>query len=440
VVAVLILAGGGGFYWWNSSQSKAAPAAAQTTTAPVQRGRIELLVSTNGRVVSNLDVDIKCKASGTIIKLPFDLSDTVKEKDLLMELDPVDENNNKKRAEVNLASSKARQVQAKTNLQVAESTLATDLAKAQVNLEAAKTKANDGRAKAQRMTQLLEKKLISPEDNETAQTAAAQADSDVKTAQVRLQELDTAKDSLELKRQDVALADAQVTSDTLNLADADQRLKDIKVAAPIDGVVTALNVQSGTIIASGVSNVGGGTTIMTLSDLTHIFVVASVDEIDIGKVKLDQFARIDVDAFKGEQFRGKVTRIAPKGVNASNVVTFEVKMEIVSENKTLLRPEMTANIKIVAARKDDALTVPSDAVSHKDKQTVVTVLNGESQEDRPVEVGINNSQQVEVLSGLEEGQVVVVHKDADSKWRGGQQQQPGGPPPAMRMMPRGGGR
>src|SRR5262249_12618539 len=151
---------------------------------------------------------------------------------------------------------------------------------------------------------------------------------------------------LEVRRQDIKLSEAQLRSDQVALANARQQLTYTKVTAPMDGVVAALNVQIGTIISSGITNVGGGTTILSLSDLSHIFVLASVDESEIGSVAIDQQAVITVDAFPGRRFRGKVVRIATRGVNVSNVVTFEVKIEVLGENKTLLKPEMTANVQI----------------------------------------------------------------------------------------------
>src|SRR5439155_4332181 len=113
-------------------------------------------------------------------------------------------------------------------------------------------------------------------------------------------------------------------SDKVALANARQQRDYTTVTAPMDGVVSALNVQIGVIIASGITNVAGGTTIMTLSDLSHVFVLASVDESDIGTIVVDQPAIITVDAYPGRQFKGKVVRIATKGVNVTNVVTFEV--------------------------------------------------------------------------------------------------------------------
>jgi len=211
-----------------------------------------------------------------------------------------------------------------------------------------------------------------------------------------------------------------VESDKIALSNAQQRLSETKVYAPISAVVSARNVQTGQIISSGISNVGGGTTILTLSDLSRLFVLAAVDESDIGKVAADQMARITVDAFPGMMFRGKVVRIATKGVSTSNVVTFEVKIEVLGRNKNLLKPEMTANIEIVAQEEENALLVPVTAVSRKKKIQVVNVQKPDGTiEERPVTVGISDGEKIIVTSGLSEGETVVIREgEAESRWRG----------------------
>ena len=225
------------------------------------------------------------------------------------------------------------------------------------------------------------------------------------------------------------LAQSEVESDRVALSIAQQRLSDTKVVAPIDGVVTSRNVQIGQIISSGISNVGGGTTVLTLSDLSRIFVLASVDESDIGKVADGQTVLVTADAFPDKRFRGKVARVAPRGVSASNVVTFEVKIEVTGRDKLLLKPEMTANVEILIAQKDDVVLVPAEAVSRRKTQRIVVAVNDDgTTEDRPVEVGINDGFSVEILSGLKEGETVQVRKgEAESSWRSGQRRLPGGP-------------
>jgi multidrug efflux pump subunit AcrA (membrane-fusion protein) len=156
----------------------------------------------------------------------------------------------------------------------------------------------------------------------------------------------------------------------------------------------------------------------------------------------DQVVNITADAHPGKQFQGKVVQIATAGVNASNVVTFEVKIEVLSENKALLKPEMTANVEIIVARKDEALLVPSDAVVRRKGGRFVTVADGLARKEEKVEVGLSNGTQTEIVSGLAEGQTIIVQKSgSQSRWNA---RQPGGAMGQQRMMmgqggpPRGG--
>jgi HlyD family secretion protein len=440
VAVVLVVAGGGLGYYFCVYSPTAKADAPKIDTAKVERGSIRLTVVSTGKVVSNLDVDIKCKASGEIIKLPFDISNMVKKGDLLLELDPIDQERILHQQEVSLAASQARLASAKENLALAERTLTTDTARAEAALKASEASAKDAKSKAERMKQLFEKQLASQEDCDTAQTAASQAESNLEAARVKMKELESQKLALEIQRQNVKLAEAQVEADTISRDIAKDRLDDTKVVSPMDAIVAARNVQIGVIIASGVSNVGGGTTVMTLSDLSRMFVLASVDESDIGKVKLDQPVTITADAFSGKTFKGKVVRIAPQGVNVSNVVTFEVKIEVTSENKTLLKPAMTANVEILAAAKEDVLQVPTEAIVRKGggKQIVSVVKDDGSKEEVPVVTGISDGTKIEVSEGLAEGQMVVVNKSgADSRFSSNNRNK-GGPP--MGMPPMGGKR
>jgi len=388
-------------------------------TVRIERGTIRTVVSSTGRVVANLDVEIKCKASGEVVRLPFDVSDVVKKGDLLLELDPVDETRSVRRAETALGASKARLVQAQKNLDIAVRGLATAKQRARASLRGAEARAKDARTKAERMRQLLAKRLCSQEDCDTAETAAVQAAADLEGAKIRIEELATEEMALELRHQDVRLAEAQVELDRIAVENARQRLADTKVVAPIDGIVADRQVQIGQIISSGISNVGGGTTVLTLSDLSRLYVLASVDESDVGQVEVDMPVEITADAFQGTSFRGKVVRIAARGKDVSNVVTFEVKIEVLGKEKTRLKPGMTANVKVVAASKENVLLVPTEAVMTDGELQVVLVKNGENPpEERPVRLGLSNGVHAEVTGGLKEGETVIVRPDdAESRWR-----------------------
>jgi HlyD family secretion protein len=432
-----VLAVGSAVWWlWLRPARSAAPAAA---SAKVERGALRVAVTATARVVSNLDVDIKCKASGTVVKLPKDISDAVTAGELLLELDPVDEQRSVARAEAALAASEARLDQARRQLAIAEATLATAGSRARTGLASAESSVRDARAKAGRARALLERKLASQEEADTADTAQAQAEAALANAQVAVEELRTQKLALELRRQDIRLAESAVSSDRANLDDARQRLRDTRILAPIDGTVSARSVQVGAIVSSGITNVGGGTTLMTVSDLSRLFALAAVDESDIGRVATGQAVRITADAFPGRRFRGRVVRIATRGVSASNVVTFEVRIEIEGEGRGLLRPEMTTNAEIVVASRDDCLTLPVEALTQRRERWTVQVAGPDgAATEREVTVGISDGLRTEVVEGLDEGASVLLRKgDGASQWR---RQQAGMPMMGMGAPPGGRGR
>jgi len=391
----------------------------EPTVVAVERGPITKAVSCTGRVVPAQEVEIKCKASGEVASVPHDVSDAVEKGDLLVELDPVDEQRRVMQAEVALAASRA-QVELKRNaLTVAERTLATDRERAEAVLVAAEARARDARAKFDRVKLLLQKKLASQEDYDTAETSAVQAETELRSARVRLEELRTQEIALDGRRHDVQLAETHVKSDEIALADTQQRLKETRVHAPSSGVVASRNVEIGQIVSSGISNVGGGTTLLTVADLRRMFVLASVDESDIGQVGGGQPATVTVDAYPALALDGVVRRIATKGVSSSNVVTFEVKVEVTDEKRRLLKPEMTATVEILIARADEALLVPTQAVIKTRRGYVVLVdRGGDTPERRPVEVGIMSDTMAQVVNGLAEGEhVLVASGGAESKWR-----------------------
>jgi HlyD family secretion protein len=263
---------------------------------------------------------------------------------------------------------------AKVNLQVAELNLKSSEQRIVAELASAKARAADARAKALRTEELFKAELASREELETAQTSATQAETAVTSSEVAFSELQQQKMQLETRRQDIKTAEATKSQDEAKLALSQRQLEYTKVYVPDDEAsksadyrVAALTVQLGTIVQSGSSGFSGGTTVMTLSDVSHMFVLASVDESDIGQVSDParggdkQRARVTVDAYPGVEFEGEVVRVATKGVNATNVVTFEVKIEVTSPNKTLLRPEMTATARIIGASRPDVLAIPMGA-------------------------------------------------------------------------------
>jgi HlyD family secretion protein len=409
---------------WFTLSRPAPPKESSVRLVPVKMRSIHKTVAATGKVVANFEVEIKAKASGKIIRLPYDVSDFVKQGDLLVELDPIDESREVSQAQASLASLQGKVDQNWLNLQVAKRNLGTDLAKARADLSVARVKEKEAKAQETRLASLAKNSYISQQEYETGISAAAQAVTDLANAEIRLKELQTQVVALKAQEKSVSISSADAQAQRVALANSQQRLSETRIYAPISGYITTRTGQLGTIVSSGISNVGGGTAILTMADLSRIFVLASVDESDIGQIQEGQPVTITADAYPGQNFQGKVIRIAPKGVEEANVVTFEVKIEVEGKNKQLLKPEMTTNVEVLVAAKNHVLAVPNDAITTEDGKSLIKVSNAEGHlSTRTVQTGLSDGTRTEILQGLSEGEKVVMEQgQARSRWRRNGQQ------------------
>jgi HlyD family secretion protein len=241
ILSAVIIIGG---YFWLHNRADVETVTPQWSTAQVEKGPIRVAVSCTGTVVPNLDIEIKCKASGEVVKLPVDISDEVIKGALLVELDPADEQRKLTQAKISLSSSQAQLSQKKVYLGIAENELKVERKRAKAAFPSAGACSKDARAKAKRVRQLFEKKLASQEDKETAETAAIEAEVALENARIRMEELAIKEQELEIKHQDVKLAEAQVETNTIDLSLAEQRLRDTKVFYPVDGNATCRQGKS----------------------------------------------------------------------------------------------------------------------------------------------------------------------------------------------------
>lgn len=408
--------------------------AAVVRTAVARIWPLKVVVDATGRVVPEREVEIKCKASGEITQLPVEVSQSVQQGDLLVQLNPIDEERAVKREKAALAVSRAKVAQSRLNLSIAERDYTSEQTRAVAAEKSAHAKALEAEAKLKRISTLLEKKMASVEELDEAKSATALASADWQSALARVQDIASKKALIEARQQDITMAEAQAESDGLTLSDAEQRLADTTVVAPIAGVVASRNVQIGQIIASGINNVGGGTAVLTIADLTRLYVLVSVDESDIGKVATGQPAKITVDAYPDEVFKGEVVLVATKGLTTSNVVTFEVKVEVSGDNRNLLKPEMTANVGIVTKDKLDSLLVPVTALERKKGQSWLTIQAKDGATNRRlVTIGDSNSEFVEIMQGVEVGELVVLGPEGgQSRWQAEKKDDPAKKGPSAR--------
>jgi HlyD family secretion protein len=149
---------------------------------------------------------------------------------------------------------------------------------------------------------------------------------------------------------------------------------------------------------------------MTLGDMSEVFVEGRVDESDIGQVFVGQESRVKVDAYRERTFPGTVIRIAPLGEEEDNVIGFDVRVSI-DDPEGILRAQMSANAEIIVEEKKDILLVPESAIIYDRERNTFVELYDPSAEGMkrrvPIEIGISNGTSTEIISGVEEGDRLV---------------------------------
>ncbi|MCL4425393.1 MAG: efflux RND transporter periplasmic adaptor subunit [Firmicutes bacterium] len=221
-----------------------------------------------------------------------------------------------------------------------------------------------------------------------------QAKNDLQSAQINLDNLKNSATSTDVKTQGLKVQQSQLN---LNLRLID--LANLSIPAPVAGLMTFRGVNIG-------DRIGQNAVIGTVSDLSRMNVTVPVDELDVAKVKPGQKADLTLDALPNRNFRGTVMSIAPQGVSRDGVASFNVTIEI--ENPQGILPGMTANASILIEKKNGVLMVPAEAVRKIGGKDSVNVLVAGVPQRREVKVGSQNTYEVEIVSGLKEGDVIVL--------------------------------
>lgn len=193
---------------------------------------------------------------------------------------------------------------------------------------------------------------------------------------------------------------AQVKELKATLALAKIQVADSTVSAPIGGIIAQKFVEEGDVVTP--TSQMKGAPLVVIVDMDRVKVVVNVIEKDIARVKIGQEARVELDAYPDKSFRGKVSNISPVVDPLSRTASVEIE---VPNPERLLKPGMFARVEIIVREKKDALQVRKEALIKGDK---VFVAEGEKASLRQVRVGIKEGEWVEILSGLREGDKVVV--------------------------------
>jgi HlyD family secretion protein len=356
--------------------------------AGVERGDIARSVVATGKIEPLAKVEVKSKASGIVKQIFVHYSDWVKQGQVLVELD-------KEELQARAREARAALLAAQASEEAANATYERN------KVEAEGPDLPFLKSSLERARKLHSQGLI-------AQSVMEEAD---KIYQLALNKQMTALRNVSVSRAEVGRAKAQAAQAQAMLDRAEEDLRNSTILSPMDGIVLSRDVEVGDAVSSILILGSQATKILTLGDVSDVYVRGKVDEADIGKVYLNQSARSVVESFKDKKFAGKVTKISPLGVEKDNVTTFEVRVSIHNPGGEL-KANMTANAEIILEEKKNVLLVPEAAVVYdKQRSTFLEIPDPGTEKGRrqvAVKLGISNGVKTELVSGLNAGQRVIL--------------------------------
>ena len=400
VVVILIVFAiiGGNAGWFGKSEGL------KVATSTISTHSIIQTVSANGKIQPETEVKISPDVSGEIVQLLVKEGDEVNEGQLLLKIKPDLYESYLERAEAALNSSKA------------------NLANSRARLEQTKAQFNQTTLDFNRNQQLYDEGAISQADFEKVKANYEVGIADVNAAE-----------------QSVKASEFSVLSAQASVKEASENLRKTVMFAPISGTISMLNVEMGERVVG--TEMMAGTEMLRIANLNIMEVTVDVNENDIIKVSLSDTAEIEVDAYLKKTFKGIVTEIANSatntGVAADQVTNFEVKIRMLPEsyadikredNLSPFRPGMSANVEIqteyvhnIIAAPIQSVTVRTDSTQienpgaeekteesvEKPLKEVVFVYKDGTIEQRNVETGVQDSEFIEIKSGLEIDEEVV---------------------------------
>ena len=340
--------------YWTASGLFFGPEEISYRTAPAARGTIEQTVTALGSLQPKIYVDVGAQVSGQLKNVHVEVGDTVKQGDLLAEIDA-------KVYETEVAAARARLSDLKSQLAGAEAELVLARRQYARNLDLAKIDA------------------VSRDVLDTSETS-------VKTIAARIGSLK-----------------AQIEQQNSTVEGGETNLGFTRIYAPIDGTVTAQQTLQGQTLNANQT----APTIMTVSDLATMTVEAQVAEADVGKLEADMPVYFNTLGAAERRWNSTVRQILPTPEIVNEVVLYTVLVDIANPDGRLMK-DMTAQVFFVLGRAEDAIIVPLSAVTEgRDGAATVSVMGERGPEERNVELGLTNRMNAEIVSGIEEGERVI---------------------------------
>lgn len=397
---LLIALGAVGLVLWRQKESNARQALLDSQTAPVVRQDLAVKVTATGSIRPLTPVNISPKEPGRIIGILVDQGDRVKAGELLARMDDSNLQGELRRAEGNLAAAEANRQKMEAGSRPQE------IRQARENLR-------DGEAQmiAIRSSFLSNQQLY--EAGAIGRVTFDASRSQFLATQERINALKAQLDLVEagFRREDIAAARAQVEGAKGALQTIRTQIADTFIRAPFSGVITQKYADIGAFVtpttsASATSSATSSSIFALAGDLEGL---ANVAETDIGAIYRGQVVELQVDAYPGRTFHGRVRLIAPESVVVQNVTSFQVRIRLVDPDQSQLLSGMNFTAGFLVGRRPNAVLIPTAAIVSQDKGTGVYVLGPKREPQfRPITVGAIVGTRSEVMSGLREGERIFI--------------------------------
>jgi len=448
--AVVLL---GGIVYYSISSTSKESTTVQTVKAQ-KKAELKATVSASGQIRAKKFVDLQSEIAAVITELPVREGDSVKKGDILLRIDPIQTEASTYSARANYEAAMSEVRSQEFQIMNAEASRARDeanLRASRAQLEQAKSANTRAQNSFKRRQQMHEEGLISRDEYEAAQNDLKVAESQLLVAeeQVRQNELavQTAKNNIEQMNVTKAAAQARAKASSASLKGQEDMLTKTVLRSPMDGIITALNVEKGERAVPGMT-FNPEATLMTISDLTTIQAELKVDETDVIDLALGNPAKINVDALPDISFEGEVTEIGNSPINASSTSTqqeakdFKVIVTL-KDPSSKLRPGMSCSGDITTQTRNNILVVPIQSLTirevevdqngiyhepdlNKSSKGVIPVADAAKDKAikkeleglfivnanklvrfRSVKSGITGDTEIEIMDGLKEGEEVV---------------------------------
>lgn len=403
IFLILAVVGGGGYYAYTQLTTPANNQTSRKRDRVISIKRIDLpiIVTANGTIQPEKSINVSPKSSGRLKSLLVKEGQTVRTGQILAYMDESNTIGQVTQADGQLAAAQA-------SLELLRAgNRSQDIAQAQANLANTQSILEQSEIVYRQNQQLYKEGAIASRDLDASRT----------TMEANRAKVTQAKEALSLQQagsrpEDINRAEAQVVAAAGTLQSVQSQLEDTVIRAPFDGVVVRKYADPGAFVTPTTSGsaVSSATASSILALASNNQVVANVAEANIAQIAVGQEVSFQVDAYPNKKFSGRVVSISPQAIINQNVTSFEVKAEITSKDKEMLRSGMNATLEFKAGQLKNVLVVPTVAIVRQQGSTGVYVKNAQSETPvfTPIETGVTVDDKTEVKSGLNGDEKIFV--------------------------------